>query len=71
MLNSEAMVVHFPAGPVACYPPALDSGAEECRPKSCESQKSHESQSPLSPFLLFVGHPDTRPTHRSAYVPLT
>ena len=24
MLNSEAMVVHFPAAPVVCYPPALD-----------------------------------------------
>ena len=25
MLNSEAMVVHFPAAPVVCYPPALDT----------------------------------------------
>ena len=25
MLNSEAMVLHFPAAPVVCYPPALDT----------------------------------------------
>ena len=34
MLNSEAMVVHFPAAPAVCYPPALDTSAISTRDTS-------------------------------------